>query len=240
MALGIAKHKVHELWAQVEERVVRDLAKGEDIAAAFESELVPLAQRCVRVNKRALDKTGVPLTEAFTQVLAVARSAADESVSRIAPFVTGDLEGDDLWDALSPKRKCEYSIESKALGVKGRIDALEIYPDRIVPVELKSGSTPSDGVYDHHRMQVACYALALEEIFGTSVSEAVVHYVDGNARRSVVMNPFVREHVVEVAAKAHECLRSRELPKGCARDSCDACARCEDGVFVAEMLNRKL
>ncbi|RMD58381.1 Dna2/Cas4 domain-containing protein [Candidatus Woesearchaeota archaeon] len=221
MALGIAKHKVHELWPESEKRAVF----AQDVQSAIESEVERVAGICVRLNSRALKKTGVHFKEAFDQVRDVARACAISSFERMAPLLKSGLRGEALWQALTPKIKPEYRIESKRLGVRGRIDSLECYENKIVPVELKSGSAPPDGVFDHHRVQVACYALVLEEIFGSRVDEAVVHYVDKRSRRPVIMNPFTREFVEGVARDVRKALLATQAPKGCGRDSCSACCK---------------
>ncbi len=223
MALGLAKHKVFELWPGIEAKIASDLREGVDVSEVFQQQVVPFAQMVVRNQSRTLKSADVLLTEAFQHVLDVSKFAASQSVSRLQPFLSRGVYGEELWQALSPKFKTEYSVKSDLLRIKGRIDVLECYGNRLVPVELKSGKVPVDGTFDHHRIQAASYAVILEEMFQTVVSEAVVHYIDGNSRRSVFINPYMRSEVAGVAEKARACLESGEIPKGCGRDYCDAC-----------------
>ncbi len=175
----------------------------------------------------------VPLVTAFQKAIPIAKFEATDRALRITPLLQKGLSGEELWHALTPKVKTEYSIQSKKLGLKGRIDRLELYDTRLLPVELKSGNPPQEGVWDGHRIQVAAYALMLEDIFSTIVPEAIVQYVDYNLRRQVVLNPFMKDNIIETTAKVMNCLETKELPEGCGRENCQACAH---KVFVQSQL----
>ena len=154
------------------------------------------------------------------------------------PLLQQGLVGESLWHALTPKVKTEYSIQSEKLGLKGRIDRLECFKESLLPVELKSGNPPSEGVWEEHRIQAASYALMLEDKFNMAVSDAVVQYVDHNSRRLVVLNPFLREQIVETISAVRACLENQAVPKGCGRDNCQACLQLKDYIFVQNQLQK--
>lgn len=238
MILGLLKHKLCEHISTNEERLVMSLQSSEGAQQEFESAFTSLLRSAVKTYASALRRVNVPLPDAFQKAMPLVKFEAAERAARIQPLLNQGLRGQELWESVSPKVKVEYGVQSEKLGLKGRIDRLEVYGDRVVPVELKSGSLP-EGVRDEHRIQVAAYALLLEEKFSCQVPEAVVQYVDHNARRPVVLNPFLREHVQDIHAQVRECLDSQELPKGCGRESCSACRRCEDAQFVRERLKQR-
>ncbi|MBI4146478.1 CRISPR-associated protein Cas4 [Candidatus Woesearchaeota archaeon] len=239
MALGLVKHKVHELVSREEERLVCALRSNDAVQQVLERECIALLRSAVVHNSNVLRSVQVTLSDAFQQSVAVAKASASDCCARVVPLLAQGLQGEALWHALVPKVKSEYAVQSKVLGLKGRIDRLEIHGARLVPVEIKSGKVPVDGVFDHHRIQVASYALLLEELFQTSVPEAIVHYVDGSARRSVVLNPFTRDWVLDVAAKARSAWESCVVPKGCGHDGCAACVECDSAAVLSQLEARR-
>ena len=119
--------------------------------------------------------------------------------------------------------------------LKGIIDKIEKYEDGIVPVELKTGSMPREGVWPGHRIQIAAYALMLEKKLGKEIKEGVVHYLDPNIRRQVVINPFLREEVKELKDKVRALLDGNEIPA--AADNENKCAKCG---LKEQCMNEKL
>lgn len=239
MTLGSIKHKVHELASDRDEQIVKSLKAGQDVLAELERIYGVFAREAVMTYASSLRMVNLPAADAFHKTLPVAKQSAKHKADILAPLIAKGLFGEDLWSAIIPKVKSEYSVQSKKLGIKGRIDQLELYGSRLLPVELKSGMCPSDGVFEHHRIQAASYALMLEDIFGTSVPEAIVHYVDHGHRRSVMMNPFVTEWVSEVAGKVKDTLASQSIPKGgCKKEYCEAC-KAEDAALLARIPIKK-
>ncbi len=59
----------------------------------------------------------------------------------------------------------EQSLESRSLGLRGRVDALLVTSDEAIPVEAKK-RTGRGKRYLHHRVQAAAYCIAAEEATG--------------------------------------------------------------------------
>ena len=223
MILGLIKHKLHEQIAQQEEEIVIKLKQGDKVNEILQSSFTNILRNIVTNHANALRMVSVPLTNAFQKALPIVKFEASDRAERIMSFLQQGILGENLWHALTPKVKTEYSIQSKKLGLKGRIDRLELYESRLLPVELKSGNPPQEGVWAEHRIQAASYALMLEDAFSTTVPEAIVQYVDHNQRRLIVLNPFMKEQVIETTAKVKNCMETKELPDGCGREKCSAC-----------------
>ncbi len=233
MILGLIKHKLHEQISLQEENIVTSLKQGDKVEELLQSNFTNLLKNIVTNQANSLRMVKVPLVTAFQKAIPIARFEAVDRAMRIMPLLQKGLTGQELWHALTPKVKTEYSIQSQKMGLKGRIDRLELYDARLLPVELKSGNPPQDGAWESHKIQAAAYALMLEDIFSTTVPEAIVHYVDHNQRRLIVLNPFMKDHVAETTAKVRTCIETKELPDGCGRESCSAC---KDPVFVNNQL----
>ncbi|RJQ18683.1 Dna2/Cas4 domain-containing protein [Candidatus Woesearchaeota archaeon] len=235
MAMGLVKHKFHELVSLREEEFVLQLKAGEDVHSALAQKYGLLAREAVVKYVNSLRAVNVAVQDALARTIPLVQREAEEKARVLAPLIEKGFLGEELWISLVPKVRTEYAVQSKKLGIKGRIDRLELYGSRLLPVELKSGRCPGEGVFEHHRIQAASYALLLEDVFGTHVPEAQVHYVDHAERRSVVMNPFTREWVVDVAAKVTGLKESREVPKGCGQEYCEACKKLSDPLFLAKI-----
>lgn len=67
----------------------------------------------------------------------------------------------------------ELYLESETLGLKGRIDILELDNERPIPVERKRAE--SGDYYRSDEVQLAGYCMLLEEHIGESVHEGAIY-----------------------------------------------------------------
>ncbi|MBS3125235.1 PD-(D/E)XK nuclease family protein [Candidatus Woesearchaeota archaeon] len=236
MVLGSVKHKVHELVNQQQQDIFSKLKKEDVVVQILRNEYTALLRKAVVVYSNSLRLVTTTLLEAFQSAVPLVEEQAVQDAAIVVPLLAQGLQGEVLWAAITPKIKTEYSIQSKVLGLKGRIDRLECHPQGLVPVELKSGKAPTEGVWPGHRVQAGCYALLLEEMFQISVPRAVVCYLDAKSSRDVVLNAFLKEEIVLLAQNARACFESRVIPKGCGEDGCEACRLCDDGAYVQKAL----
>lgn len=148
-----------------------------------------------------------------------ARSRAEQLSSFISS--TG-LFGKELWENLWPKIESEVAVESKHLRLRGIIDKIEHYPDYIVPVELKTGSAPKEGIWPSHKIQLAAYYMMLEP---KNPRSAYIHYLDSGEKKVLDINPFLKEQVISTTEKVHLLLDSKILPEKCSNtNKCASCA----------------
>ncbi len=165
---------------------------------------------------------------------------AEFRAGKIFEFIekTGFL-GDELWENITPKIKPEYRINSEALGLKGVIDELEVHPAFFVPNELKTGKAPDEGVWPGHKIQVGAYAMLLEEKFNVPITKAVVRYLDTNSEREVIVNPFLKQEVLELVKKVNLMLNSAEIPEFA--DNENKCKSCDlkDVCYDEKLINQK-
>jgi CRISPR-associated exonuclease Cas4 len=61
------------------------------------------------------------------------------------------------------------------LGLTGKLDYLVEQAGKLIPVEVKTGRTPS-APYDSHIFQVAVYCLLVEKTYGLRPSHGILHY----------------------------------------------------------------
>jgi CRISPR-associated exonuclease Cas4 len=90
----------------------------------------------------------------------------------------------------------ELYLESEALGLKGKIDVLDLDSGRTVPVERKRAG--SGDYYWNDEVQIAGYCLLLEEHLGESVREGAIYLYETDQRMHITITDNHRKTVHEV------------------------------------------
>lgn len=238
MVLGSIRHKVFEEANKVEEALVRGVEAGvgrQDVLASFESVYADVLKRGVSAFSSDLQRLGILQSDVSAQlspaVLEQARQRADEVLSFSSK--TG-LFGGQLWDGLSPKIISELYVASERLHLKARVDRVEVYGSEYVPVEIKTGRAPSEGVWPDHRLQLSAYMLLLGEKYNSSIKEGIVRYVSSNQQRQVVMNPFMEYEVKGAVNDVFALMENKDIPNVCGKGYCTVCQLGDgfEGVLV--------
>jgi CRISPR-associated exonuclease Cas4 len=239
---GTIRHSVYEKINLSNEEIVKLIDKKDwaYIFGLFREKYIKILKQSVIKGKHQLQSIKLPLTEFFRDTKPMIEKEAEFRAMKIFDFIerTGFL-GDELWENLTPKIKPEYRINSAALGLKGVIDELEIYPEFFVPNELKTGKAPKEGVWPGHKIQVAAYAMLLEEKFNVPINKAVIRYLDTNEEREVMVNPFLKQEVKQLIEKVNAMLNSGEIPDF--TDNENKCKSCDlkDVCYDEKLINQK-
>ena len=174
---------------------------------------------------RSLRKIKLPLIDAYHQIIPFFKGESELRALNISKFIEKHkVFGKELWEQLIPKIKSEYRIDSEELELRGIVDQIEVYPTGKIPIELKTGNAPDEGVWPGHRIQLGAYALLMEEKFKTPITEGFVVYLDKQERRHIVINPFLKQEVRELKNKVRELLGSTETPEFV--DNENKCKKC--------------
>ena len=232
MVLGGIRHRVYDEANKKEEFLVSQIGsdvKREEVLQMFANAYNAVLNKSVysyspQIEALKMDKNEV--AEQLKQiVLAQSRSRADEVLSFSSK--TG-LFGKELWSKLTPKVITELGVRSQKLRLKGVVDRVEVYGDEYVPVEIKTGRAPHEGVWPDHRMQLAAYMLLLNDSLNVNIKEGVVKYVAANQTRQVVMNPFMEYEVTSAVDNVFSLMEQRQVPGFCGKGYCSICALGED------------
>jgi CRISPR/Cas system-associated exonuclease Cas4 (RecB family) len=125
------------------------------------------------------------------------------------------------------------------LKLKGKLDQLEQYPDRIIPLEFKTGSCPQRGVWPGHQLQMGAYLMLLRQEH-PNISEGIVRYLDAREDRSVMLNQFLEEKILRIRDDIINLLGSKELPDFVDnRNKCKSCQlkeKCHDEKFLRDRM----
>jgi len=236
---GKIKHEIFEAVNNSEEAIVRSITDKQTAGSLenrFGQEYAKILRKTIIMNRAGLKAADLKIMDVYKEITPLISLESAAKASSIYAFIAeNNLFGDELWQNLVPKIKSEQRAESSTLGIRGIIDQIHVYPDHIVPFELKTGSMPADGVWPGHKLQLGAYILLLNEKAG-EIKKGYVRYVDHGTDRPVVMNPFFREQITDTIEKTTCVLKSVEVPDYCSnKNKCASCPlkkQCYDEAFI--------
>ncbi len=246
---GTIRHETHEEINREEESLVREIKKQDtlkDVQEMYKKKYSEILRRCIRKYKKDLLGLELDLGKTFKEMWPfILNESTIRSTNAFSFSQKHDIYGEELWKKLTPKIISEFSLESNNLGLRGRIDQIQVYEKEYVPIELKTGKTPKKGVWPGHKIQIGAYLLLLQEKKDKEIKEGYVRYLDANESRQVTMNPFFRDEIIELIQKVKKLLNSKEIPPFSDNENkCNVCElkeNCYDkGKLKNTLINRKL
>ena len=245
---GSIRHEVHDKISKAEENFVKSIKKEvsyKEVLEGYKKSHSEIVKQSIIKNKSKLAELKVSLSEFFKDTWPLVLEESKDRAFNVHEFIKKHkIFGDDLWRELSPKIETEYYVQSEDLQLKGMIDKLEIYDNKlvreVVPYELKTGKAPKEGVWPGHKIQTGAYVMLLEKnkMF---VREAFVKYLDINQARIVMMNPFLEKKVFETRDAVLNLFKGKQIPVFCDnKNKCNACAlkeQCYDEKFIKQKMS---
>jgi CRISPR-associated exonuclease Cas4 len=134
------------------------------------------------------------------------------------------------------ERFFDVPLRSEQLGLRGRVDLAIATPRRDAPdaravvVEYKD----SEQVGTHMRLQVAAYALLLQEAWGLPVAAAFLYLLPLRRAEQVRLTPNLRRKVVEAVAAVHAAIAHEQMPPP--PKSRALCGQCEFRRFCNDVV----
>lgn len=228
LVLGSIRHETYDNINKTEEEIVTSITKGYDsehILTLYKQKYLQILRKAVASNKKRLEGVNISMLEAYRKSFPFIMEESSVRANNIYNFIeSNNVFGEELWQKLTPKILSELRVESDELRLKGIIDQVHVYGDEYVPFELKTGRTPSDGVWPSHRVQIAAYSLLLQEKFNKDVKEGFVVYLDTKEKRRISINPFMKHEIRQLVDEVIALLESRELPDFCSNEN--KCIKC--------------
>lgn len=128
-----------------------------------------------------------------------------------------------------PEEVTNLTLESEVLGIRGKLDAVRRRDGGVHPIEHKRGRCRRDDdgapqAWDSDALQVAAYAMLLEEHLGVTVGEARVRYHHDGVTVRVPIGEPQRRAVREAVARARELAEQGVRPPLTPHEG--RCARC--------------
>ncbi|MBM7623693.1 CRISPR-associated protein Cas4 [Sporohalobacter salinus] len=109
----------------------------------------------------------------------------------------------------SGEKRCSVWLESKKLGLKGKLDLLVIKGNEYVPIELKY-STRKPGL--HHKYQLTAYVRLLEYKYKTSIRKGLIHLIPSKDTFEIKMTSNLRKKVREVMENIRKIAVTERMP----------------------------
>ncbi|MHC1635356.1 MAG: CRISPR-associated protein Cas4 [Candidatus Methanospirareceae archaeon] len=119
--------------------------------------------------------------------------------------------------------KREYIIVSKKLNMSGSVDKLIQVGGEFFPCIVKTGSCPEYGVWRSDKVQLAAYAMLIEEKFGTVVKKGFVEYIREGELREVLIKKRDRAMALQMLKKVRRIKEGFFPEKGRYAD-CESCS----------------
>jgi CRISPR-associated protein Cas4 len=230
LVLGSIRHEFHDKINKAEPDIVKSIsiADGlEDIVFLYKREYYKILKQSILGYKESLKEVGQGMNETFRYTWVQVTAESKVRAMNIFSFKSSTgMFGESLWNELTPKISSEVRVESSKIMLKGIVDHLEIHKDGgLVPIELKTGKAPQEGVWQGHKYQLGSYILLLEEKYQRTVERGMIRYLEIAESRDVSMNPFLRDEIFSLRDKVIDLLQSKDIPPIIKEKN--KCAACE-------------
>jgi CRISPR-associated exonuclease Cas4 len=139
------------------------------------------------------------------------------------------MSGDEIADILFPPAMVEFWMESRSLGLRGKVDRIEIEDGAYFPVKIITGTPPVKGVWKSHAMQLVAYAILMEETFQKEIRVGFVDYVLVGERKPVMISQEMREEFYNTFNEMESMMLEGYVPE--ATPSGKKCKKCEYREF---------
>jgi CRISPR-associated exonuclease Cas4 len=135
------------------------------------------------------------------------------------------------------ERAFDVPLRSTTLGLRGRLDLAIAVPDRAAPgaeaivVEYKDSEKPA-GL--HFKLQLAAYALLLEEAWGLAVRRGFIYSIPLRTAEIIVITPALRQKVRQTVDAMRAAVIGEQIPQAPA--SRRPCVSCEFRRFCNDVV----
>ena len=175
--LGSLRHELYDFINRSEEKIVttiKEKIQYNELITTYKSFYSKALREKIIKNKSRIKEVNLDIVDVFKKTWPLILDEAEIRAKNIFDFIQKyNVYGQELWEKLTPKIISEIWVDSDKLQLKGIIDKVEIYENGYVPIELKTGKMPKEGVWPGHKVQIAAYSMLIEEKFKTEVIKKI-------------------------------------------------------------------
>ncbi|MCX6748908.1 MAG: CRISPR-associated protein Cas4 [Candidatus Pacearchaeota archaeon] len=197
MISGFLKHKAFDIFNKNESIIVSSInqkIKQEEIKKLYQNNLLEIAKEVLVNYDNQAKSFGINEQDFLKQILKISEPEIKLRIESISQSLEQGFLGKELWRNLKPKYLSEFEIISSELGLKGRVDRVKLQ-DEIIPYELKT----REEIYESDKIQLAAYALLLEQEFSKPVNLGIVE--TASQSQEVILDNNLKNKVLELAEK---------------------------------------
>ncbi len=151
---------------------------------------------------------------------AVSNINVDDIVAGIENLIDA-LGRDVLLQRITPWEK-EYQMHSDHFDMSGRPDKLVLIDGEIIPSIIKTGNKPEYGAWKDERIQLAAYALLIEETFNCPVSRGLIEYARHGEFRDVGIKQADKKMALRIKDRTQKVIDGT-LPGKPRKVLCESC-----------------
>ena len=135
------------------------------------------------------------------------------------------------------ERVSHLALRSERLGLSGRVDLAIAIPNRSMPeaeaivVEYKYSEQKAGS---HFKLQLAAYALLVEEAWGLPVKRAFLYSIPLRCAEAIAITPRLRASVIQTVESIRQCVAEEILPMP--PSSLGRCVACEFRRFCNDVV----
>jgi len=218
---GILGHAIRKELSLRQARILKRIKEPEELENRLESELKKILLELPVIYKEKLGE--IDIAETLPQI----EDEIAEELKRLTKSLEGMMSEMGIQEALTylTPWKVEYSMLSSELEISGRVDKIYREPD-IRPSDIKTGEPPEDGIWEGDRLQVAAYALLIEDRFEEPVNHGYVEYSRTAERRPLIVTEKLRRQVLYTRDAVLDIIEGIEVPDVCPHGQTNKCKNC--------------
>lgn len=223
---GEIKHNVFDRINKAEEEIVKKITQENIMEAGsmYKQEYYKALMGTIEQKEDTIRKVGINKMELLEETWARLVQDAELRAKNITEFAQqNNLFGKELWEGLKPKYLTELSMASTKLKLRGRIDRVEIEEEKYIPIEIKTGNMPLNGIWFGDRIQLGAYILLLQQKY--KADHGFLEYTECGVRKKLGMDTQLRDSVINIVEEVHDLIKSKNLPKKC--DNKRICEKCQ-------------
>ena len=149
---------------------------------------------------------------------------AVEDVNEALPAIAANLKNlsdEEMIELITPV-EIEPLMHSDKLNLSGAPSAIVFHDDQKMPLLIKSGNAPEQGVWKNDRIPLAAYSILAEERYDQPVNSAVLFYASQGQARPVRIRPTERREVLNIL-KRIEKIKDGKMPQAKQGKLCGYC-----------------
>lgn len=210
---GKLKHKCLEKISNNEQDIIEKIGSIKDfesLCTAYKMSFLSSVRKELMQARYELDDLKMPIINLFSDFKPLFELEAMQRAKNVFEFhEKTKLLGKELWKELTPKLLTEKPLHSKEYLLNGKIDRLELWNDKVVPIEFKNRE--SSQLYDSQKTQLGAYILVSNGFLGKNCNHGYMHFLKDNQRKLVLMNDFLKDEIISTRDKVIDVLENQKI-----------------------------
>lgn len=208
-------------------------SNAEDMVESLENEFCRVYDNIELIHPGEFEGVSLELMED-------ARLAVSECVKEIGKNLMSAISEhgkEELIGRIDPV-KTDPILYSERIGLSGMPSKLVCHAGHVVPSVIKTGKHPENGVWNNDRLQIAAFAMLVEEKYGKTVEYGFVEYARYGVVRKVIVRANDRRQILKIANRVKK-IKDGTMPDKKESTLCEhcnyseMCGKCSTKVSLA-------